>query len=303
MTNQDTADADGTAIQVAQLAHAGSQLVRSRSTPRRPPRPSRDGPQGPRSRRRRPIIGDFHYNGHVLLRSTRDGGRAGQSTGSTRATSAPSAARALQTIVGRPSTRQAGPDQGWAGARSTRPPDRADGRQRPDHEPRNARDVMIDAMIESALRSAELAESTGLRHDRIILSARSPAWASRGCHACSPTQRLPAPPRLTEAGMGIGDHPSTAGLALLLTEGIGDTIRVSRRRKPGAGRELGSKSPTDPPVARAPLVPARSAPVGLRPHHLDVLPGDGPRHPDLPQGPDARLAWTYRRRGPAGGPS
>jgi len=108
-------------------------------------------------------------------------------------------------------------------------------------EPRDARDVMIDAMVESAIRSAELAEETGLGHDRIILSAKV-----SGVRDLVDTYRRLAPRAdyplhlgLTEAGMGMkGIVASTAGLSLLLNEGIGDTIRVSLTPEPGAGREL-----------------------------------------------------------------
>jgi (E)-4-hydroxy-3-methylbut-2-enyl-diphosphate synthase len=107
-------------------------------------------------------------------------------------------------------------------------------------EPRDARDVMIEAMLESALRSAELAEATGLRHDRIILSAKV-----SGVRDLVDTYRrlaartdLPLHLGLTEAGMGDkGIVASTAGLAILLNEGIGDTIRVSLTPDPGAPRE------------------------------------------------------------------
>jgi (E)-4-hydroxy-3-methylbut-2-enyl-diphosphate synthase len=101
--------------------------------------------------------------------------------------------------------------------------------------------VMIDAMVESAIRSAELAEETGLGHDRIILSAKV-----SGVRDLVDTYRRLAPRAdyplhlgLTEAGMGMkGIVASTAGLSLLLNEGIGDTIRVSLTPEPGAGREL-----------------------------------------------------------------
>jgi (E)-4-hydroxy-3-methylbut-2-enyl-diphosphate synthase len=98
---------------------------------------------------------------------------------------------------------------------------------------------MIDAMVESAIRSAELAESTGLAHDRIILSAKVSGvrdlvavyrkLAARGDYALHLG--------LTEAGMGMkGIVASTAGLSLLLAEGIGDTIRVSITPEPGGDR-------------------------------------------------------------------
>ena len=106
--------------------------------------------------------------------------------------------------------------------------------------PRDARDVMIEAMLESAMRSAELAEATGMRHDRIILSAKV-----SGVRDLVDIYRLlatrcdyPLHLGLTEAGMGDkGIIASTAGLAILLNEGIGDTIRVSLTPEPGAPRE------------------------------------------------------------------
>ena len=108
-------------------------------------------------------------------------------------------------------------------------------------EPRDARDVMIDAMIESAMRSAELAEQTGLRHDRIILSAKVSGVRDLvdTYRRLAPRSDYPLHLGLTEAGMGMkGIVTSTAGLAILLNEGIGDTIRVSLTPEPGAGREL-----------------------------------------------------------------
>ena len=99
---------------------------------------------------------------------------------------------------------------------------------------------MIDAMLESAMRSAELAEATGMRHDRIILSAKV-----SGVRDLVDTYRrlatrsdYPLHLGLTEAGMGDkGVIASTAGLSILLNEGIGDTIRVSLTPEPGAPRE------------------------------------------------------------------
>ncbi len=100
---------------------------------------------------------------------------------------------------------------------------------------------MIDAMIESAMRSAELAEETGLRHDRIILSAKVSGVRDLvdTYRRLAPRSDYPLHLGLTEAGMGMkGIVASTAGLAVLLNEGIGDTIRVSLTPEPGAGREL-----------------------------------------------------------------
>jgi (E)-4-hydroxy-3-methylbut-2-enyl-diphosphate synthase len=106
-------------------------------------------------------------------------------------------------------------------------------------EPRDSREVMIEAMLESALRSAALAEETGLAHDRIIISAKVSGVAdlvevySRLADRCDYPLHL----GLTEAGMGNkGIIASTAGLAILLQRGIGDTIRVSLTPSPGGDR-------------------------------------------------------------------
>ncbi|MBL8962405.1 MAG: flavodoxin-dependent (E)-4-hydroxy-3-methylbut-2-enyl-diphosphate synthase, partial [Gemmatimonadetes bacterium] len=102
-----------------------------------------------------------------------------------------------------------------------------------------AKDVYIEAMIESALRSAQLAEETGLRHDQIILSAK----VSQVQDLVEVYRRLakrciyPLHLGLTEAGLGSkGIIASTAGLSILLAEGIGDTIRVSLTPRPGGDR-------------------------------------------------------------------
>jgi (E)-4-hydroxy-3-methylbut-2-enyl-diphosphate synthase len=242
MTNTDTADDARTAAQAAALAEAGSELVRvtvnhdaaARAVPTIVERLADAGVTVP-------IIGDFHYNGHLLL------------------TAHPACARALakyrinpgnvgakrrdehfRTIV------EVAVEQGkpirigvnWGSldrALLTEMMD-ANGQLA---EPRDARDVMLDAMVESAMRSAELAETVGLGHDRIILSAKM----SR-VHDLVDVYRLLAPRSdyplhlgLTEAGMGTkGIIASSAGLAILLTEGIGDTIRVSLTPRPGGDR-------------------------------------------------------------------
>ena len=105
--------------------------------------------------------------------------------------------------------------------------------------PRDSRDVMIEAMLQSALRSAELAEATGMAHDAIIISAKV-----SGVRDLVDVYRLlaarcdyPLHLGLTEAGMGMkGVVASTAGLSILLNEGIGDTIRVSLTPEPGGDR-------------------------------------------------------------------
>jgi (E)-4-hydroxy-3-methylbut-2-enyl-diphosphate synthase len=106
-------------------------------------------------------------------------------------------------------------------------------------EPLDAKDVYIEAMLESALRSADLAEQTGLPHDRIILSAKVSgvpdlvAVYRRLAARCDYPLHL----GLTEAGLGVkGIVASAAGLSVLLAEGIGDTIRVSLTPRPNGDR-------------------------------------------------------------------
>jgi (E)-4-hydroxy-3-methylbut-2-enyl-diphosphate synthase len=243
MTNTDTADPDSTAIQVARLAHAGSELVRvtvntdaAAAAVPEIVRKLHDLGVGV------PVIGDFHYNGHKLL------------------VDHPETARVLakyrinpgnvgtkhhdanfQTIV-RVAIDNDKPVRigvNWGSLDQQLLTRLMDENARL-AEPRDSRDVMIDAMVESAMQSAELAEETGLGHDRIILSAKV-----SGVRDLVDVYRLLAPRSdyplhlgLTEAGLGMkGIVASTAGLAILLEEGIGDTIRVSLTPAPGGERE------------------------------------------------------------------
>jgi (E)-4-hydroxy-3-methylbut-2-enyl-diphosphate synthase len=106
-------------------------------------------------------------------------------------------------------------------------------------QPRDSRDVMIEAMLQSALRSAELAEATGLGHDRIVISAKVSNVRDLVdvYRLLSARCDYPLHLGLTEAGMGMkGIVASTAGLSILLAEGIGDTIRVSLTPAPGGDR-------------------------------------------------------------------
>jgi (E)-4-hydroxy-3-methylbut-2-enyl-diphosphate synthase len=242
MTNTDTADADATAIQVAQLAHAGSELVRvtvnnddaAKAVPVIREKLDRLGIGVP-------LIGDFHYNGHLLL------------------TKYPAAAAALAKYRINPGNvgakhRDANFVQIVEVAIANGKPVRIgvnwgslDQQLLTDlmnanaalPEPRDSRAVMIEAMVESALRSARLAEETGLAHDRIILSAKvSGVQDLVEVYARLADQGdYPLHLGLTEAGMGSrGIISSTAGLSILLQRGIGDTIRVSLTPAPGGDR-------------------------------------------------------------------
>jgi (E)-4-hydroxy-3-methylbut-2-enyl-diphosphate synthase len=243
MTNTDTAHPDATAIQVARLAHAGSELVRvtvnTEAAAAAVPeivRKLRDLGVGV------PVIGDFHYNGHKLL------------------VAYPETARVLakyrinpgnvgtkhhdanfQTIV-RVAIDNDKPVRigvNWGSLDQQLLTQLMDANARL-AEPRDSRDVMIEAMVESAMRSAELAEETGLGHDRIILSAKVSGVRDLVdvYRLLSPRSDYPLHLGLTEAGLGMkGIVASTAGLAILLEEGIGDTIRVSLTPAPGGERE------------------------------------------------------------------
>jgi (E)-4-hydroxy-3-methylbut-2-enyl-diphosphate synthase len=244
MTNTDTADPDATAIQVARLAHAGSQLVRVTVNTEEA---AAAVPEMIRKLRDNlgvdvPVIGDFHYNGHKLLveypemaaalaKYRINPGNVGAKHHDAN----------FQTIV-RVAIENGKPVRigvNWGSLDQQLLTELMDANAR-SPEPRDSRDVMIEAMIESAMRSAELAEQVGLGHDRIIISAKV-----SGVRDLVDVYRIlaarsdyPLHLGLTEAGMGDkGIVASTAGLAILLNEGIGDTIRVSLTPEPGAPRE------------------------------------------------------------------
>ena len=243
MTNTDTADADATAIQVARLAHAGSQLVRitvntdaaAAAVPEILHKLTDLGVAVP-------VVGDFHYNGHKLLV---DHPAAAAGLAKYRINPGNVGAKRhdehFRTIV-RVAIENDKPVRigvNWGSLDQQLLTDLMDVNARL-AEPRDARGVMIEAMIESAMRSADLAEQTGLRHDRIILSAK----VSRVRDLVDVYRLLaarsdyPLHLGLTEAGLGMkGIVASTAGISILLEEGIGDTIRVSLTPAPGGERE------------------------------------------------------------------
>jgi (E)-4-hydroxy-3-methylbut-2-enyl-diphosphate synthase len=242
MTNTDTADPDATALQVAALAHAGSELVRVTV--------NNDAaaaavPELVRKLRGLgigvPIVGDFHYNGHQLLVEFPEMARA---LDKYRINPGNVGARRhdehFQIIV-RAAIEHGKPVRigvNWGSLDQALLTEMMDANAR-SAEPSDARAVMIEAMLASALRSAELAEETGLGHDRIILSAKVSGVQDlvdvyrRLAARCDYPLHL----GLTEAGMGMkGMVASAAGLAILLQEGIGDTIRVSLTPEPGGDR-------------------------------------------------------------------
>jgi len=244
MTNTDTADADGTAIQVARLAHAGSQLVRITVNNEAA---AEAVPEIIRKVRGLgvdvPVIGDFHYNGHVLLeRYPETAALLAKYRINPGNVGAKRHDEHFQTIV-RIAIENDKPVRigvNWGSLDQALLTELMEANARL-AEPRDSRDVMIDAMIASAMRSAELAEATGLGHDRIIISAKVSGVRDLVdvYRRLAPLSDYPLHLGLTEAGMAMkGIVSSTAGLAILLNEGIGDTIRVSLTPEPGAGREL-----------------------------------------------------------------
>ncbi|MDQ6736624.1 MAG: flavodoxin-dependent (E)-4-hydroxy-3-methylbut-2-enyl-diphosphate synthase [Gemmatimonadota bacterium] len=242
MTNTDTADIAGTVAQIAALAAAGSQIVRitvnndaaAAAVPAISERLSALGVNVP-------IVGDFHYNGHLLLAKYPATARAlakyrinpGNVGGKRRD-------EHFRTIV-RIAVDNDKPVRigvNWGSLDQDLLTSMMDeNATRPD--PLDARDVYIEAMLESALRSAALAEESGLGHDRIIISAKvSGVYDLVDVYRRLATRcDYPLHLGLTEAGLGMkGIVASTAGLSILLSEGIGDTIRVSLTPKPGGDR-------------------------------------------------------------------
>lgn len=242
MTNTDTADPAATADQVEQLAEAGSELVRITVNTEEA---AASVPEIVSLLEKRdvrvPIIGDFHYNGHLLLTKYPDCARAlskyrinpgnvGAKRRDENFTTIVEAAREYGKPV------RIGVN--WGSLDQQLLTEMMD-ENATSASPLGAKEVMIEAMLESALRSAALAEKVGLPHDRIILSAKVSGVQDLVTVYRKLAARCDYPLHLglTEAGMGTkGIVASASGLAVLLMEGIGDTIRVSLTPKPGGNR-------------------------------------------------------------------
>ncbi len=243
MTNTDTADVASTAQQVAALARAGSELVRV--TVNNEEAAAGVAPIVDELEKRGirvPIIGDFHYNGHILLKKY------------------PECARALDKYRINPGNVSVGRKDdsnfrtmievavenqkpvrigvNWGSLDQSLLTRMMDENSRLE-EPKDAREVTMEAMVVSALNSAALAEKYGLRPDQIILSAKVSGVQDLIDVYRSLAARCSYPLHLglTEAGMGAkGIVASSAALGVLLQEGIGDTIRVSLTPAPGGDR-------------------------------------------------------------------
>ena len=242
MTNTDTADAAGTAAQVLALAEAGSQLVRvtvnNEEAAAAVPEIAR---QVAEAGSLVPIVGDFHYNGHLLLAKYPECARTlakyrinpGNVGGKRRDEN-------FRTIVGiaRDNDKPVRIGVNWGSLDQDLLTEMMDANASA-ADPAPAHDVYIEAMLGSALRSAELAEETGLRHDQIVISAKVSTVEDLVTVYRKLAARCDYPLHLglTEAGMGTkGVVASTAALSILLAEGIGDTIRVSLTPKPNGDR-------------------------------------------------------------------
>ena len=242
MTNTDTADAIATADQVAALAAAGSQLVRVTVNNEHA---AATIPEIVRRLEDRgvfvPIVGDFHYNGHLLLTKFPDCARElakyrinPGNVGSKRRDE--NFRSIVKVALDNDKPVRIGVN--WGSLDQDLLTSMMD-ENAAMSEPRDAKDVYIEAMIESALRSATLAEEVGLGHDRILISAK----VSTVQDLVTVYRRLaarcdyPLHLGLTEAGLGMkGIVASTAALSILLAEGVGDTIRVSLTPKPNGDR-------------------------------------------------------------------
>ena len=243
MTNTDTADIPGTIQQVAALATAGSELVRVTVN-------NDDAAQAlpfiveglDKLGINVPIIGDFHYNGHLLLKKYPACAvalakyRINPGNVSVGRKNDDNFRAMIEVAVENQKPVRIGVNWGSLDqALLTRMMD--ENSRLP--EPFDARDVMMEAMCRSALDSAEAAERYGLRHDQIIISGKVSGVRDLldVYEMLAARCDYPLHLGLTEAGMGMkGIVASTAGLAPLLLKGIGDTIRVSLTPKPNGDR-------------------------------------------------------------------
>ena len=242
MTNTDTADVDATVGQILALGEAGSELVRvtvnnEGAAKAVPEIVARLRDQGVTT----PVIGDFHYNGHLLLTKYPDTARGLDkyrinpgNVGTSRRD------ENFQSII-RVAIEHDKPVRigvNWGSLDQRLLTELMDANSASE-TPKEAGAVLRDAMVESAMRSGALAEETGLPHDHIILSGKVSRVQELVAvyRQMAPLSDYPFHLGLTEAGMGAkGIVASTAGLAPLLLDGIGDTIRVSLTPEPGGDR-------------------------------------------------------------------
>ena len=243
MTNTDTADVASTVKQVADLARAGSEVVRvtvnnDEAAKAVPEIVNQLADQGVNV----PIVGDFHYNGHLLLKKYPDCAkklakyRINPGNVSIGRKDDDNFGTMIKVAIENDKPVRIGVN--W-GSLDQQLLVRMMDENAKSANPQESRDVMMEAMVISALRSAELAEGYGLGSDHIIISAKVSNVQDLVDVYRNLAARCKYPLHLglTEAGMGAkGIVSSTAGLAILMQEGIGDTIRVSLTPAPNGDR-------------------------------------------------------------------
>lgn len=243
MTNTDTVDAIGTAIQVKELALAGSELVRiTVNTPEAAQQVPYIREQLDRMGIAVPLIGDFHYNGHRLLTEYPDcaqalskyrinPGNVGKGDKKDRQFAQMIEAALRYDKPVRIGVNWGSLDQELLAGLMDENARRA--------QPWDAKQVMCEALITSAIQSARLAEELGMRHEQVLLSCKVSGVQDLISVYRELARRCDYPLHLglTEAGMGTkGTVASSVALGILLQEGIGDTIRVSLTPQPGESR-------------------------------------------------------------------
>ena len=244
MTNTDTVDAIGTAIQVKELAKAGSELVRiTVNTPEAAAAVPYIREQLDKMDVKVPLIGDFHYNGHTLLKDFPDCAKALSKYRINPGNVGKGAKRDLQfSQMIEAAIRYEKPIRigvNWGSLDQDLLAQLMDANAALPN-PKDAREMMVEALIQSALQSAQKAVEIGMPSNQIILSCKVSAVQDlisvyrELSKRCDNALHL----GLTEAGIGSkGIVASTAALSVLLQEGIGDTIRISLTPEPGASRD------------------------------------------------------------------
>ncbi|MBM3697454.1 MAG: flavodoxin-dependent (E)-4-hydroxy-3-methylbut-2-enyl-diphosphate synthase, partial [Actinobacteria bacterium] len=246
MTNTDTKDAVATAAQVAELAEAGSEIVRITVNNREAAATVPEIVERLRDVHgvEVPIVGDFHYNGHTLLREFPDTAdalakyRINPGNVGRGARHDANFATMIEVAIDHGKPVRVGVNAG------SLDPELLDALMEDNArraDPASADDVLREAMVASALTSAEAAEEIGLPHDRIIISCKVSRLPDMVAVYRALAERCDYPLHLglTEAGMGAkGIIATTAALSVLLEDGIGDTIRASLTPEPGGDRTV-----------------------------------------------------------------
>ena len=305
MTNTDTADVEGTTRQVAALARAGSELVRitvdrdeaAAAVPHIKERLLRMNVDVP-------IVGDFHYIGHKLLadhpacaealdKYRINPGNVGFKEKKDRQFGA-----IVETAIRHDKPVRIGAN--WGSLDQELLTHLMDENARSNH-PIDARDVTREAMVQSALLSAERAEEIGLPRSKIIISGKVSAVQDLIAVYTELAERSNYALHLglTEAGMGSkGIVASSAAMGFLLQQGIGDTIRVSLTPEPNGDRTVEVKVAQEllQTTGAAHLRSAGRRLPRLRPHHLDDIPGTCAEHPKIHSRVDAGMEDALSRR-------